>query len=64
MDWTKPLYIPIQSSKLVIPQSAYKNADPGRIKQEEKPQNPPKEVRPAVVDPSEFLYNVAKMYNA
>jgi hypothetical protein len=42
MDWTKPLYIPIQSSKLVIPQSAYNNADPNNIKQEEKPQNLPK----------------------
>jgi hypothetical protein len=42
-------------SKLVIPQPAYKNPDPGRIKQEYKSPNvSKKEVKPALVDPLEW----------
>lgn len=52
-------YIP---SKLVRPQFAYSSADPNKIKQEDNPPNK-KYVKPADVDHSEFLYNVAKIYN-
>jgi hypothetical protein len=55
VEWNILRYIPIQLSKLVIPQSAYKNPDPGRIKQEDKhPEVSKKEVITAIADPLEW----------
>lgn len=49
-------------SRLVVPQFAYNNADPNKIKQEESPPNK-KYVKPLAVAASESLYMVDSIYN-
>ena len=48
-------------SKLVVPEFAYNNAEPSKIKQDDNPPNK-KYVSPLAVADSESLYKVDNMY--